>query len=233
MTVEWTVYAQSLTTKPVKGMLTGPATILKWSFVRDDQSLHETAMQVALALRDEVLDLEMAGIGIIQIDEPGVREGLPLRNSLRQEYLEWVVRAFALASGGVAPATQIHTHMCYADYASILDALVRMDADVLTIETARSDMGVLAAFAASGYQNRLGPGIYDIHSPRIPSTQEMQQLLVRVLQFFGPEQIWVNPDCGLKTRSWDEVRPAIRRMVQAARKLRRHLPLRDRMEVGR
>ena len=233
MTVEWTVYAQSLTTKPVKGMLTGPATILKWSFVRDDQPLHETAMQVALALRDEVLDLEMAGIGIIQIDEPGVREGLPLRNSLRQEYLEWVVRAFALASGGVAPATQIHTHMCYADYASILDALVRMDADVLTIETARSDMGVLAAFAASGYQNQLGPGIYDIHSPRIPSTQEMQQLLVRVLQFFGPEQIWVNPDCGLKTRSWDEVRPAIRRMVQAARKLRRHLPLRDRMEVGR
>jgi len=166
-------------------MLTGPGTILKWSFVRDDQPLSETAMQVALALRDEVLDLELAGIGIIQIDEPGIREGLPLKKAERKSYLDWSVRAFLLCSGGVGPATQIHTHMCYADYADILDALVQMDADVLTIETARSDMEVLADFAAGSYQNQLGPGIYDIHSPRIPSVRELEAQLKKVAASFS------------------------------------------------
>lgn len=233
VTLGWTVYAQSLTNKPVKGMLTGPVTILKWSFVRNDQPLRETAMQVALALRDEVLDLELAGIGIIQIDEPGIREGLPLKKAGRADYLEWAVRAFALCSGGVAPATQIHTHMCYADYGDILDALVRMDADVLTIETARSDMRALADFAACDYPNQLGPGIYDIHSPRVPSVKEMHDLLIRAMQYLRPEQIWVNPDCGLKTRKWEEVRPAIGHMVKAAKKLRRHLPSYECIRTGR
>ncbi|MCF8215874.1 MAG: 5-methyltetrahydropteroyltriglutamate--homocysteine S-methyltransferase [Chlorobium sp.] len=233
ITLGWTVFAQSLTHKPVKGMLTGPVTILKWSFVRDDQPLHETAMQVALALRDEVLDLELAGIGIIQIDEPGIREGLPLKKAGRPDYLKWAVRAFALCSGGVAPATQIHTHMCYADYGDILDALVRMDADVLTIETARSDMRVLADFAACDYPNHIGPGIYDIHSPRVPSVKEMHALLIRALQYLRPEQIWVNPDCGLKTRNRDEVRLAIANMVKAAKKLRRHLPSYELIRTGR
>ena len=220
MTVELAVFAQGLTDRPVKGMLTGPATILKWSFVRNDQPLDETAMQVALALREEVLDLDLAGIKIIQIDEPGIRKGLPLKKADRDRYLEWSVRAFLLCSGGVDPVTQIHTHMCYAD---ILDALVRMDADVLTIETARSDMEVLAEFAAAGYPNQLGPGIYDIHSSRIPSVRELDEQLDRVLQHFRPEQIWVNPDCGLKTRDWDEVVPAIENMVIAARKTRQRL----------
>ncbi len=223
MTVELAVFAQSLTDSPVKGMLTGPATILKWSFVRNDQPLDETAMQVALALREEVLDLELAGIKIIQIDEPGIREGLPLKKADRGRYLDWAVRAFGITSGAVSPETQIHTHMCYADYADILDALVRMDADVLTIETARSDMEVLAEFAAAGYPNQLGPGIYDIHSSRIPSVRELDEQLDRVLQYFRPEQIWVNPDCGLKTRDWDEVVPAIENMVIAARKTRQRL----------
>ncbi|MEE9905790.1 MAG: 5-methyltetrahydropteroyltriglutamate--homocysteine S-methyltransferase [Chlorobium sp.] len=223
MTVELAMYAQSLTDKPVKGMLTGPGTILKWSFVRDDQPLGETAMQVALALRDEVTDLELAGIGIIQIDEPGIREGLPLKRADRERYLEWSVRAFLLCSGCVGPATQIHTHLCYADYGDILDALKMMDADVLTIETARSDMKVLADFAEGDYMNQLGPGIYDIHSPRIPSERELEEQLKKVLRHFRPEQIWVNPDCGLKTRSWDEVIPAIENMVTATIMTRRHL----------
>jgi 5-methyltetrahydropteroyltriglutamate--homocysteine methyltransferase len=222
MTVDMAVFAQNLTDRPVKGMLTGPGTILKWSFVRDDQPLSETAMQVALALRDEVLDLELAGIGIIQIDEPGIREGLPLKKAERKSYLDWSVRAFLLCSGGVGPATQIHTHMCYADYADILDALVQMDADVLTIETARSDMEVLADFAAGSYQNQLGPGIYDIHSPRIPSVRELEAQLKKVLHHFPSDQIWVNPDCGLKTRGWQEVLPAIEHMVKATKKTRLH-----------
>ncbi len=220
MTVELARFAQGLTKRPVKGMLTGPGTILKWSFVRNDQPLHETAMQVALALREEVLDLELAGIEVIQIDEPGIREGLPLKKADRESYLDWAVRAFLVCSGGVGPATQIHTHMCYADYADILDALIRMDADVLTIETARSDMEVLSEFAAAGYPGQLGPGIYDIHSPRIPSVGELKDQLDKVLMHFRPEQIWVNPDCGLKTREWDEVVPAIENMVLAARKMR-------------
>ncbi|MCE1274053.1 MAG: 5-methyltetrahydropteroyltriglutamate--homocysteine S-methyltransferase [Chlorobiales bacterium] len=223
MTVDLALYAQSLTDKPVKGMLTGPGTILKWSFVRDDQPLSETAMQVALALRDEVLDLELAGIGIIQIDEPGIREGLPLKRADRERYLEWSVRAFLLCSGGVSPATQIHTHMCYADYADILEALKMMDADVLTIETARSDMEVLADFAEGGYLNQLGPGIYDSHAPRIPTERELEAQMKKVLRHFSPEQIWVNPDCGLKTRNWGEVIPAIENMVTATIMTRRHL----------
>ncbi|ASQ91642.1 5-methyltetrahydropteroyltriglutamate--homocysteine S-methyltransferase [Prosthecochloris sp. GSB1] len=220
MTVELARFAQGLTKRPVKGMLTGPGTILKWSFVRNDQPLRETAMQVALALREEVLDLELAGIEVIQIDEPGIREGLPLKKADRESYLDWAVRAFLVCSGGVGPATQIHTHMCYADYADILDALIRMDADVLTIETARSDMEVLSEFAAAGYSGQLGPGIYDIHSPRIPSVAELKHQLEKALMHFSPRQIWVNPDCGLKTREWDEVVPAIENMVLAARKTR-------------
>lgn len=233
ITVEWSVFAQSLTEKPVKGMLTGPVTMLQWSFVRDDQPRSETAMQIALALSDEVLDLERAGIGIIQIDEPGIREGLPLRRKDRDSYLDWAVRAFVLTSVDVDPATQIHTHLCYADYRDILDALVQMDADVLTIETARSGMKVIEAFASKPYPNQLGPGIYDIHSPRIPSAKEMRRMLVNMLRYFGPDQIWVNPDCGLKTRSWDEVRPSITHMVKAATSLRLHHPRREMVEVSR
>jgi len=231
MTVELARFAQGLSERPVKGMLTGPGTILKWSFVRNDQPLSDTAMQVALALREEVMDLELAGIEIIQIDEPGIREGLPLKKADRESYLEWAVRAFLVCSGGVGPATQIHTHMCYADYADILDALIRMDADVLTIETARSDMEVLSEFAAAGYPGQLGPGIYDIHSPRIPSVRELNTQLEKVLLHFAPRQIWVNPDCGLKTREWDEVVPAVENMVSAARKTRRRTG-KNSLEVG-
>ena len=219
ITLGWTVFAQSCTGKPVKGMLTGPVTLLKWSFVRDDQLRRETALQLAFAMRDEVLDLERAGIAVIQIDEPGLREGLPLKKAARQEYLDWAVRAFGVTSGGVAPQTQIHTHLCYADYEDILETLVALDADVLTIETARSGMQVLQAFADFGYPNQLGPGIYDIHSSRVPTVDELGEQLDLVLRHFTPEQIWINPDCGLKTRKWDEVVPAIENMVIAARKI--------------
>lgn len=220
ITIGWTVFAQSLTGKPVKGMLTGPVTLLQWSFVRDDQSRSETAMQLAYAMRDEVLDLERAGIAVIQIDEPGLREGLPLKREARREYLDWAVRAFGITSGAVSPETQIHTHLCYADYEDILETLAALDADVLTIETARSGMQVLQAFADFGYPNQLGPGIYDIHSSRIPSSAALGEQLDLVLKCFSPEQIWVNPDCGLKTRGWDEVLPAIENMVNAVNKKR-------------
>ena len=202
-------------------MLTGPVTLLQWSFVRDDQSRSETAMQLAFAMRDEVLDLERAGTAVIQIDEPGLREGVPLKRDARREYLDWAVRAFGITSGAVSPQTQIHTHLCYADYEDILETLAALDADVLTIETARSGMQVLQAFADFGYPNQLGPGIYDIHSSRIPSSAELGEQLDLVLKYFSPEQIWVNPDCGLKTRSWDEVLPAIENMVNAVNKMRR------------
>ena len=220
ITIGWTVFTQSLTRKPVKGMLTGPVTLLQWSFVRDDQSRSETAMQIAFAMRDEVLDLERAGIAVIQIDEPGLREGLPLKRDARREYLDWAVRAFGITSGAVSPQTQIHTHLCYADYEDILGTLAALDADVLTIETARSGMQVLQAFADFGYPNQLGPGVYDIHSSRIPSSAELGEQLDLVLKYFSPEQIWVNPDCGLKTRGWDEVLPAIENMVNAVNKKR-------------
>ncbi|WP_420238860.1 5-methyltetrahydropteroyltriglutamate--homocysteine S-methyltransferase [Telmatobacter bradus] len=220
MTVRWAKYAQSLTAKPVKGMLTGPVTILQWSFVRDDQPRSVTCQQIALAIRDEVADLETAGIRAIQIDEPAIREGLPLRRADWAEYLLWSVDAFRLASAGVADATQIHTHMCYSEFNDIIEAIVRMDADVISIECSRSRMELLDAFTRVRYPNEIGPGVYDIHSPRIPSREEIATLLRRALEVLNPEQLWVNPDCGLKTRGWPEVRSALEAMVQTAEGVR-------------
>lgn len=223
MTVRWTEYAQSLTSKPMKGMLTGPVTMLFWSFVRDDLPKREVALQLALALRDEVCDLEAAGIGIIQIDEPAIREGLPLKQADRNEYLEWAVQAFRICSSGVSNATQIHTHMCYSEFNDILTAIAALDADVITIETSRSRMALLDAFAAFHYPNDIGPGLYDIHSPRVPSQAEMRQLLQRALQVIPADRLWVNPDCGLKTRAWRETEAALNRMVATAKILRAEL----------
>lgn len=220
MTVEWSSYAQSLTRKPMKGMLTGPVTMLQWSFVRDDQPREQTCRQLALALRDEVVDLEKAGIGIIQIDEPAIREGLPLRKADWQDYLDWAVDCFHLASCGVADETQIHTHMCYSEFNDIIVSIGAMDADVISIETARSKMELLSAFTAYRYPNEIGPGVYDIHAPRLPTTDEMTALLAKASERLPPDQIWVNPDCGLKTRSWEEVRPALVNMIDAARQAR-------------
>ncbi len=221
MTVEWASYAQSLTRKPMKGMLTGPVTILQWSFVRDDQPRSESCLQIALALRDEVADLEAAGIGMIQVDEPAIREGLPLRRADYQAYLRWAVDAFRVATAGVRDRTQIHTHMCYAEFGDILEAIAAMDADVLSIETSRSKMELLADFGEFKYPNEVGPGVYDIHSPRIPSGEEMDELLARALAVIPADRLWVNPDCGLKTRGWPEVKAALANMVEAARKARR------------
>ena len=221
MTVRWSRYAQSLTDKPMKGMLTGPVTVLQWSFVRDDQARAQTCRQIALALRDEVLDLEAAGIGVIQIDEPALREGLPLRRADWQAYLDWAVECFRISASGVKDDTQIHTHMCYSEFNDIIEAVAAMDADVISIETSRSRMELLEAFVKFRYPNEIGPGVYDIHSPRIPTTGEMIDLLERARAVLAPEQIWVNPDCGLKTRGWPEVRTALERMVEAARALRR------------
>jgi 5-methyltetrahydropteroyltriglutamate--homocysteine methyltransferase len=220
MTVAWTVYAQSLTRRPVKGMLTGPVTMLQWSFVRDDQPRELTCRQLALAVRDETLDLEAARIQVIQIDEPAIREGLPLRAAERGEYLRWAVDAFRLASSGVRDETQIHTHMCYSEFDEIIGAVARMDADVLSIETSRSDMELLDTFGRTGYPNAVGPGVYDVHSPVVPAVDAIEALLDKALAVLAPAQLWVNPDCGLKTRRWEEVRPAIRAMVAAARRLR-------------
>ncbi|SFF22195.1 methionine synthase (B12-independent) [Fontimonas thermophila] len=223
MTVEWTRYAQSLTAKPVKGMLTGPLTMLMWSFVRDDLPRRDVALQLALALRDEVLDLETAGIAVIQIDEPALREGLPLQKADWPDYLGWAVRAFRIAASGVRDDTQIHTHMCYSEFADILPAIADLDADVITIETARSHMKLLDAFAEFRYPNDIGPGLYDIHSPRVPAQAEMQRLLDRALAVFPGERLWVNPDCGLKTRNWPEVAAALRTMVAVAHATRTQL----------
>ncbi len=220
MTVPWARYAQSLTTKPVKGMLTGPITMLQWSFVRDDQSRATTALQLALAIRDEVVDLERAGIAIIQIDEPALREGLPLRKSQWQSYLDWAGRAFRVAASGVANSTQIHTHMCYSEFNDILPAIAALDADVITIETSRSQMELLTGFGQFAYPGEIGPGVYDIHSPRIPSVAEMVTLLEKAAQVLPVERLWVNPDCGLKTRNWAETEAALRHMVAAAEVLR-------------
>jgi 5-methyltetrahydropteroyltriglutamate--homocysteine methyltransferase len=220
MTVAWTKYAQSLTKKPMKGMLTGPVTILQWSFVRNDQPRSDTALQIALAIRDEVHDLEKAGIKIIQIDEPAVREGLALRKADHRAYLDWAVRAFKISAGGVEDTTQIHTHMCYSEFNDIIDAVADMDADVITIETSRSDMELLDAFVNFKYPNEIGPGVYDIHSPRVPDTQEMVRLMRKARDVLPPEHLWVNPDCGLKTRNWPEVEQALSNMVQAAQMLR-------------
>lgn len=220
MTVEWSKYAQSLTRKPMKGMLTGPVTMLQWSFVRDDQPRSDTCLQLALALRDEVTDLEKAGIRVIQIDEPAIREGLPLRRSKWDDYLAWAVRAFRVSASGVADDTQIHTHMCYSEFNDIIGSVAAMDADVVSIETSRSQMELLDAFAKFRYPNGIGPGVYDIHSPRVPPMDEMRSLLQKALGHLKPGQLWVNPDCGLKTRHWDEVRPALEAMVAAARAMR-------------
>ncbi|MFT0892906.1 5-methyltetrahydropteroyltriglutamate--homocysteine S-methyltransferase [Pseudochelatococcus sp. G4_1912] len=220
MSVAWTTYAQSLTDKPVKGMLTGPITMLQWSFVRDDLSRADVCRQIALALRDEVSDLERAGISVIQIDEPAIREGLPLRKADWAHYLDWAVESFRLSSSGVRDATQIHTHMCYSEFNDIIDAIGAMDADVISIETSRSKMELLDAFITYRYPNEIGPGVYDIHAPRVPSVAEMEALLEKAEQRLAADQIWVNPDCGLKTRQWEEVRPALVNMVAAARALR-------------
>ncbi|MFH1744457.1 MAG: 5-methyltetrahydropteroyltriglutamate--homocysteine S-methyltransferase [bacterium] len=220
MTVSWWKFAQSLTSKPVKGMLTGPVTILQWSFVRDDQPRSETCRQIALAIRDEVADLETAGARIIQIDEPAIREGLPLRREDWHAYLSWAVDAFRIASSGVKNETQIHTHMCYSEFNDIIEAIVSMDADVLSIETSRSQLDLLETFARYHYPNEIGPGVYDIHSPRIPSHDEVESLLRRILTVLSPTQVWVNPDCGLKTRRWEEVKPALKTMVEAAKSMR-------------
>lgn len=223
MTLKWTQYARSLTSRPMKGMLTGPITVLQWSFVRNDIPRQQTAWQIALALRSEVLDLERAGIQIIQVDEPALREGLPLRKADWPGYLDWAVKAFRLATSSVADATQIHTHMCYCQFDDILPAIAALDADVISMETARSRMELLEAFRAHGYPNEVGPGVYDIHSPRVPSTEEMSALLRLALQVLRPEQIWVNPDCGLKTRGWPETVAALQNMVAAAHALRSSL----------
>ena len=220
MTVEWARYAQSLTDKPVKGMLTGPVTILQWSFVRDDQPRSETCKQIALALRDEVRDLENAGIKVIQIDEPALREGLPLRQGEWQAYLDWAVDCFRLATVGVDDDTQIHTHMCYSDFNDIIEHIANLDADVITIETSRSEMELLDAFVNFKYPNAIGPGVYDIHSPRVPGTEEMEKLLQTATAVLPREHIWVNPDCGLKTRKWPETKAALINMVNAAKKMR-------------
>ncbi len=220
MTVRWSQYAQSLTDRPMKGMLTGPVTVLQWSFVRDDQSREQTCRQIALALRDEVLDLEAAGIGVIQIDEPALREGLPLRRGDWQAYLDWAVDCFRLSASGVADATQIHTHMCYSEFNDIMPAVAAMDADVISIETSRSRMELLDAFVQFRYPNQIGPGVYDIHSPRVPGLEEMIALLRKARDVLAEDQIWVNPDCGLKTRGWPETEAALRALVQAAQVLR-------------
>jgi len=223
MTVAWSAFAQSLTKKPMKGMLTGPVTMLQWSFVRDDLPRADVCRQIALALRDEVRDLEGAGIGIVQIDEPALREGLPLRRAEWGGYLAWAVEAFRITAGGVSDATQVHTHMCYSEFNDIIEAVAAMDADVISIETSRSRMELLDAFTRFQYPNGIGPGVYDIHSPRVPTEGEMAGLLARALQVLRPDQLWVNPDCGLKTRDWPEVAAALKAMVTVAKAARQRL----------
>ncbi|WP_456447507.1 5-methyltetrahydropteroyltriglutamate--homocysteine S-methyltransferase [Thiolapillus sp.] len=231
MTLSWTSYAQSLTDKPMKGMLTGPVTLLNWSFVRDDQPRALTCRQLALALRDEVLDLEQAGISIIQIDEAALREGLPLRQADWQEYLHWAVESFRIAASGVQDSTQIHTHMCYSEFNDVMPAIAAMDADVITIETSRSRMELLDAFRDFDYPAEIGPGVYDIHSANIPRQEDMLALLQKALERIPAERLWVNPDCGLKTRDWKEVKPALENMVAAAHRLRRQYQEKDRVSA--
>jgi 5-methyltetrahydropteroyltriglutamate--homocysteine methyltransferase len=220
MTIFWSKYAQSLTKKIVKGMLTGPVTILQWSFVRDDQPREITCKQIALALCDEVLDLEKNGLKIIQIDEPALREGLPLRKSEWGSYLKWAVDSFKISSSSVNDETQIHTHMCYGEFDDILDSIEKLDADVISIETSRSNMELLDSFKNYKYPNSIGPGVYDIHSPRVPTFNEMKFLLEKAQKYIEKEKIWVNPDCGLKTRGWPEVKKALKSMTEVAKSLR-------------
>jgi 5-methyltetrahydropteroyltriglutamate--homocysteine methyltransferase len=223
MTVKWSSFAQANSDKLVKGMLTGPVTILQWSFVRDDQPRKETAFQIALAIRDEVSDLEKAGIKVIQIDEPAIREGLPLRSKDWNNYLKWAVDAFRLSAAAVADQTQIHTHMCYSEFNDIIASIAAMDADVITIETSRSQMELLDVFAEFEYPNEIGPGVYDIHSPRVPTVEEMVQLMEKALKVIPARNLWVNPDCGLKTRKWPETEAALRNMISAANLLRENV----------
>ena len=223
MTVFWSAYAQTQTKRPMKGMLTGPVTMMQWSFVRDDIPRSEVTKQIALALNDEVLDLEKAGIKVIQIDEPALREGLPLKHADWDEYLDWACYAFRLSSSGVEDSTQIHTHMCYSEFNDILPAIASMDADVITIETSRSDMELLHAFSDFNYPNDIGPGVYDIHSPRVPNGHEIEKLLRKALDVVPAERLWVNPDCGLKTRAWPETIAALRIMVEVTKQLRKEL----------
>jgi 5-methyltetrahydropteroyltriglutamate--homocysteine methyltransferase len=220
MTTRWSSHAQSLTDKPVKGMLTGPVTILNWSFVRDDQPRSESCKQIALALRDEVRDLENSGMRVIQVDEPALREGLPLHKSDWQQYLDWAVTCFRLATGVASPATQVHTHMCYSEFNDIIESIAALDADVISIENSRSNLELLDTFRRFDYHHQIGPGVYDIHSPRVPSKEEMRNNLRAASEVLQREQLWVNPDCGLKTRRWEEVLPALTNMVAAARELR-------------
>jgi methionine synthase II (cobalamin-independent) len=220
MTVEWITYAQSLTSKPMKGMLTGPVTILNWSFVRDDQPRSVSCHQLALAIREEVLDLEKAGVRVIQIDEAALREGLPLRSAQWGEYLRWAVESFRIAANGVRDETQIHTHMCYSEFNDIIASIADMDADVITIETSRSAMELLDAFDTFKYPNEIGPGVYDIHSPNIPTQEHIVQLMRKAAERIPTQRLWVNPDCGLKTRQWAEVIPVLTNMVAAAKLLR-------------
>ncbi|AWL79185.1 5-methyltetrahydropteroyltriglutamate--homocysteine S-methyltransferase [Capnocytophaga canimorsus] len=220
MTVRWSKFAQSLTSLPVKGMLTGPVTILQWSFVRDDQPRSTTCTQIALAIRDEVVDLEKAGIKVIQIDEPAVREGLPLRKKDWEAYYDWAIRAFRISASGVADSTQIHTHMCYSEFNDMIQAIADMDADVITIECSRSQMELLDVFADFKYPNEIGPGVYDIHSPRVPSIDEMTFLMEKAIKVIPQQNLWINPDCGLKTRHWEETKKALVAMVETAKQLR-------------
>ena len=220
ISVKWITYAQSQTTKPMKGMLTGPVTILNWSFVRDDQPRATTCKQLALAIRDEVLDLEKAGIKIIQIDEAALREGLPLRKAEWQEYLDWTVASFKISANAVKDETQIHTHMCYSEFNDIIASIADMDADVITIETSRSDMELLDVFDKFAYPNEIGPGVYDIHSPNVPTVESMVELIRKASKRIPAERLWINPDCGLKTRAWPETLASLTNMVQAANQLR-------------
>jgi 5-methyltetrahydropteroyltriglutamate--homocysteine methyltransferase len=219
MTVEWTRYAQSLTVKPVKGMLTGPVTILAWSFVRDDLPLGDVAAQVALALRDEVADLEAAGTAIVQVDEPALRELLPLRRADQRAYLDWSVRAFRLATAA-RPDVQVHTHLCYSDFGDVIDAIDALDADVTSLEAARSRMEIVPQLRDAGYGRGIGPGVWDIHSPRVPSADALTELLSTATAAIDPSLVWANPDCGLKTRGYEETAAALRHLVAAARSVR-------------
>ncbi len=223
ITVRWSTYTQGLTEKPVKGMLTGPVTILAWSFVRDDQPLGETAYQVALALRDEIADLEQAGIGVIQVDEPALRELLPLRKRDQAAYLDWSVSAFRLATSGVDDRTQIHTHLCYSEFGVVLDAIDALDADVTSIEAARSRMEVVPELERSGFARGIGPGVYDIHSPRVPSVEEVRDLIGIALDAIPERQLWINPDCGLKSRGYTETVASLENILAATREARASL----------
>ena len=220
MTLKWIAYAQSQTQKPIKGILTGPITMLHWSFVRDDIPFFEAVNQIAFAIRDEVQDLENAGIKIIQIDEPAFREALPLHRQAWKDYLDNAVKAFRIGSCGVRDETQIHTHMCYSKFNDIFEAIINLDADVITIESFRSNMEILKAFDKEKYPNAIGPGVYDIHSPHVPTVKEIIHLLTRAVKFIPKERLWANPDCGLKTRQWSEVIASLKNMIEAVKTLR-------------